>query len=282
MPTKPKKQSEGYGVCYGFVPSPGAAFLLELAAVIGIFGCQARAAAHSMAQPCSVRLLTTPICPQKISGFAKSSHPLPCRLADTIPTGSSPQLRLHHPKKGSLGGQNLGPRGDQHRRGWHASSPSFCQCLGGGTQPPRHQPPWRSRPIKAGAGTIAPWKPRDVEHLQTIEPSAPGLWGSCKICFHLRRPGPRRRVSPVPCGAFLGFVLASSTPCMRTRCRADARTPPKRLGNTQGKKGRGRQCAPGGLGPRVAAKNRSSLLQHQPVELGELSLSSQEASWLGL
>lgn len=135
VPIKPKKQSEGYGVCYGFVPSPGAAFLLKLAAVIGIFGRQARAAAHSMAQPCSVRLLTATICPQKISGFAKSSHPLPCRLADTIPTGSSPQLRLHHPKKGSLGGQNLGPRGDQHRRGWHASSPSFCQCLGGGHSP---------------------------------------------------------------------------------------------------------------------------------------------------
>lgn len=130
----------------------------------------------------------------------------------------------------------MGPREDQHRRGWHASSPSFCQCLGGGHSPHGTNPRGGADPIKAGAGTIAPWKPRDVEHLQTIEPSAPGLWGSCKICFHLRRPSPRRRVSPCLEGLF-GFVLASSTPCTRARCRPDARTPPKRVGNTQGKRG---------------------------------------------
>lgn len=115
-------------------------------------GCSSQ---HGTAVLCA-RLLTATICPQKIPGFAKSSHPLPCRLADTSPTGSSHQLRLHHPKKGSLRGAEFGSPWGSAPQGLARFVSILLPVPGGGTQPPRHQPPWRSRPHKGWGWNNSP------------------------------------------------------------------------------------------------------------------------------
>lgn len=158
VPIKPKKQSEGYGVCYGVVPSPGAAFLLKLAAVIGIFGRQARAAAHSMAQPCSVRLLTATICPKKSLGLL--NPPTPCRAVWLTPSprGAAPSCGSITPKRGLWGGRTWVPVGTSTAGAGTLRLHPSASAWGGDTAPTAPTPVaeqthkgrgWNNSPLEA-------------------------------------------------------------------------------------------------------------------------------------